>query len=244
MHSDLYATVDLLNYEIYASILARLITSGLSKPPFNISIIAPWGKGKTTLMRFIQNKINSKALLSTIKEHPVSSIPTLLSWIRGPGDLFTDFKKLEYPVVWFNAWKFQKSEQVWAGLADEIIKQLVTQLDRVDQEKFWLKLNLKRVDRDKLKRELVFKLLQKFLIPFLYIALGTTIFLAFNYINWNVFLNGSILKAIWAFKSIPLVAGISAAVIKIRPDLKKPPEFDVDAGTGDQIKFILKIPER
>jgi hypothetical protein len=117
MHSDVYAKIDLLNYESYATVIARMVTSGLSKPPLNISIMAPWGKGKTTLMRFIAQKISQTqaekkrfAAESTsgaaIKEWPKVSVWNLFRWLGKKGeDLFTP-NKLSYPVIWFNAGRF------------------------------------------------------------------------------------------------------------------------------------------
>lgn len=233
MHSDLYATVDLLNYETYAAIIARLITSDLSKPPFNISILAPWGKGKTTLMRFIQNKINPKISDLAIKEKPVSSIMTLMSWLKTPDKILSDLKKLDHPVIWFNAWKFQKSEQVWSGLADEVIRQLSTQLSSVDQERFWFKLNLKRIDRDKIKRELLFKSIQKLLIPLLYAFFGLFLSWVLDQLPWRPYLNSFFRTYPVLISGIPLFVGIFVSTKQVFSKWQKPPE--IDAG-----KFVLQ----
>lgn len=234
MHSDQYAAVDLLNYETYASIIARLITSNLSKPPFNICIMAPWGKGKTSLMHFILKKIHpEEPARLVIKERPVSSIQTLLQWLNSPDKLFDSFKKLDYPVIWFNAWKFQKSEQIWAGLADEIIRQLSAQLDTIDRERFWLKLNLKRIDRDKLKRQLIFELIGKFILPLLYTITGLGLSWLFTHIPWSHIFTISSAVAPGLINCLPALLGFWMAGAKIIRDLKKPPELEVG-------KFVLQ----
>ena len=234
MHSDLYASVDLLNYDTYASIIARLITSNLSKPPFNISIMAPWGKGKTSLMRFIQKKIHAEdPVRKVIKERPISSIQTLLHWVNSTETLFDSFKKLDYPVIWFNAWKFQKSEQVWAGLADEIVRQLSLQLDSVDRERFWLKLNIKRIDRDRLKNELLFKLIGKFILPLIYAIVGLGFSWQFTHIPWERILAISSPVLPGLINSLPITLGIVVAVRKIFKDYNKPPELEIG-------KFVLQ----
>ncbi|QFU89325.1 P-loop NTPase fold protein [Amycolatopsis sp. YIM 10] len=51
------------------------------------------------------------------------------------------------PTVWFNPWMYQTGEQVWAGLAHEIINQVTQRLPLIDRERFWLALNLSRLDR-------------------------------------------------------------------------------------------------
>jgi hypothetical protein len=51
---------------------------------------------------------------------------------------------------WFNAWNYENSDQIWAGLIDTIIRQYVTRLDTSqEQEEFWLRLHLKRNGAEK-----------------------------------------------------------------------------------------------
>jgi hypothetical protein len=53
--------------------------------------------------------------------------------------------------VWFNAWKYQTSEQIWAGLAHCIISQVTARMSALDRELFWLKLHASRVDANQLR---------------------------------------------------------------------------------------------
>lgn len=201
--ADRYATIDLLNFDLYAKAIAAFINHKNTVPPLTIGIFAPWGKGKTTLMHFVEEKLieyrqnNSdkqgsaptiEAVTTSNKlkiwlgrasklfqkskpresgDHPVEPITTyrkLKTWLGRASKQFQKSKTLEYPTVWFNPWKFQKPEEVWAGFAHEIIKQLVQQLDSDDtRNEFWLRLNLKRIDQDKLKREILIKIFNKFI---------------------------------------------------------------------------------
>lgn len=234
MYSDLYATTDLLNYETYASIIARLITSNLSKPPFNVSILAPWGKGKTTLMRFIEKKISIKNTdEKTLKERPISTLNTLQNWAKNTDSLFNDFKKLDHPTIWFNAWKFQKNEQVWAGLADEILKQLAEQLTPVNREKFWFKLNIKRIDRDKLKRDLFFKLIQKCLLPLTYGIVGFLISWWVKSVDITPYLHPFLKNFSGLLNTLPFLGGLILAIKKIVSGFKEPAELEIG-------KFVLQ----
>jgi hypothetical protein len=54
--------------------------------------------------------------------------------------------------VWFNPWTYQNHEQVWAGLAHAIITQVTDRLEPGDRERFWLRLNLARLDRLAVRR--------------------------------------------------------------------------------------------
>ena len=85
------------------------------------------------------------------------------------------------PTVWFNAWMYQSGEQIWAGLAHEIISQLTSRLASGDQQRFWLKLNLARLDREAIRRR-GYRILIERLLPmafgFVGVLLGAFIFLA------------------------------------------------------------------
>ena len=56
------------------------------------------------------------------------------------------------PTVWFNPWMYQSGEQVWAGLAHEIIDQVTQRMSRLEREQFWLHLNRSRVDEQAVRR--------------------------------------------------------------------------------------------
>jgi len=58
------------------------------------------------------------------------------------------------PTVWFNPWMYQTGDQVWAGLAYEIIRQVTERMTRGEREHFWLHLNLRRVDEQAVRRRI------------------------------------------------------------------------------------------
>lgn len=60
LHSDTWSTEDLLGYDHYARVISQIIQSEDSTPPLTIAIIAPWGHGKTTLMRYTKEQIEGK----------------------------------------------------------------------------------------------------------------------------------------------------------------------------------------
>ena len=159
LHSDLWATEDVLGFSLYAKAIVEFIDQEQTKPPLTVAILAPWGRGKTTLMRQVRAELGIKGQTSTPPSPPPppatpkTTYGMLRDWLRGAVDLKP--AQLAYPTVWFNAWKFQSSEQVWAGLAHEIISQLVAQLPTaLDREKFWLTLQLRRLDTSAVLRDL------------------------------------------------------------------------------------------
>jgi hypothetical protein len=56
--------------------------------------------------------------------------------------------------VWFNAWKYESANQVWAGLVDAILRQVPMRLSRKERELFWVRLNLSRVDGARVRQSL------------------------------------------------------------------------------------------
>lgn len=98
-------------------------------------------------------------------------------WIQIKGNkdrrnFFGKLQKLSYPTVWFNAWKFQSSEQVWAGLGYCIIDQVVKQLpDAAQRERFWLELQIERLDYQAIRQDMHTMLLEQFLPKFAYTAI-------------------------------------------------------------------------
>ena len=59
---------------------------------------------------------------------------------------------------------YQSGEQIWAGFAYEIITQVTRRLPLGDRERFWLRLNLARLDREVVRRR-AYRLLLERLVP-------------------------------------------------------------------------------
>ena len=85
------------------------------------------------------------------------------------------------PTIWFNPWVCETEEQVWAGLANAIITQITERMTIIDRERFWLALNLSRIDaaaiRSRITRILISRLvpLSFILIALLVLSLGALI---------------------------------------------------------------------
>ncbi|MEO7044465.1 MAG: P-loop NTPase fold protein, partial [Ferruginibacter sp.] len=198
--SDQSTDNDLLGFSVYSAAIAELIKtnileqdntpqhSDVVKPTdtkagktFNIGIIAPWGHGKTTLMKHVQNELDPEY------KHSDEEIETKIKLDdKNTGSKNTTYKQAKkyidgeewgnkkidnnFPSVWFNAWRYQSSEQIWAGLGHAIITQLSSRLTGLEMEKFWFKLQLRRVDTMRMRKEFYSDMIKK-LIPWL-IATG------------------------------------------------------------------------
>ncbi len=173
LSNDVWAEKDKLGYECYAKVISEMIKEECSQtlPPLTIALLAPWGQGKTTLMRYIERNLKEARLKasntktderkikskSTLKK---TSIEDVLGWLK---ELPLPPTKLSYPTIWFNPWKHQNCEQIWAGMAQSIITQIVEYLPEEEQEKFWFRLNLKRIDIAALKSKIFKNIITSFI---------------------------------------------------------------------------------
>lgn len=205
---DFWTTEDHLSYRPYADAITAFIRHPDTQPPLTIAVKAPWGAGKTSLMRMIQHSLDPRAgdsrgrirltadarqrlgLLRRIRRRPrspgsdmpVTNYELLRQAVREPEPAPAperleplraepDPETVPPPAgwratVWFNPWMYQNGEQVWAGLAHEIINQISSRLAVGDRERFWLRLNLARVDRHAVRRR-CHRLLFERLLPLL-----------------------------------------------------------------------------
>jgi KAP family P-loop domain/Caspase domain len=215
--NDYWTVGDQLDYEPYAIAISEFIRHGETTPPLTIGIKAPWGAGKTSLMRMVQDRLdpprqstdyavgNERRQQVTLTaaswrlivgrsrrqrpapppghRHKITNwtiIRKLRRQERGPipgndplsADPSSEAESLKIeppppgwrPTVWFSPWMYQSGEQIWAGLAYEIISQLTERMRPGEREGFWLELNLRRVDGDTLRRRVHRALLER-LIP-------------------------------------------------------------------------------
>ena len=152
MH-DRASHLDQMGFGQYAIAIAEFLISDDTHGPISISIQAPWGAGKSSLMRQIQHQLDPQA-----GAVPVPGMLTTRDVLR-----FLDRKAVPPPTrnaeskrwtVWFNAWKYESSEQVWAGLVDAIVSQVSDRLGPVEREIFLLRLNLSRIDDGVVRRKI------------------------------------------------------------------------------------------
>ena len=67
---DYWTTEDKLGYAPYADAVAAFIRHRATLPPLTIGIKAPWGAGKTSLMRMVQNRLDPPAMEWRCRKHP------------------------------------------------------------------------------------------------------------------------------------------------------------------------------
>jgi TIR domain/KAP family P-loop domain len=174
VHRDRWTVEDRLDYALYAKAIAEFISHRDAKPPMVISVQGPWGQGKTSLMRMIQRNLDpghpdlvkADGASTPAPHHDEHASELTFGELRDALDgkgTDPDTKPRQIRSVWFNAWKYQSSEQIWAGLAHAILAQLPARLEPRDRELFWLRLQLRRIDPGAVREDIHKAALEKFL---------------------------------------------------------------------------------
>jgi phospholipase C len=119
---------------------------------------APGTDGRSEPSRVSNREVLKKA---SQPAHPGAAADKSLATDPPPGE--EDIHAWR-PTVWFNPWMYQSGEQIWAGFVYEIITQVTRRLPLGDRERFWLRLNLARLDREVVRRR-AYRLLLERLVP-------------------------------------------------------------------------------
>jgi hypothetical protein len=168
VHADQWTVHDRLDYALYAKAIAEFIQHPDATPPMVISVQGPWGQGKTSLMRMVQRHLDpghpDLKTTKAVRDEPPTELTfgelesSLAGQLTSPTDQPGGIR-----TVWFNAWKYQSSEQIWAGLAHSILSQLPARLLPKERELFWLRLQLRRIDPSAVRRDIYRATLERFL---------------------------------------------------------------------------------
>lgn len=197
---DYWTADDTLGYSPYADAIAAFVRHRGTRPPLTIGVTAPWGAGKTSLMRMVQERLDPRADRERWTPAQLRLTAEARKLLRARTDRLTNSELLHRtaeppieadardldveppqtadswrPTVWFNPWMYQNGEQIWAGLAYEIITQVTGRLTTADRERFWLALNLRRIDRQVLRRRIYRQLVDRFLPWLLWLALAVVL---------------------------------------------------------------------
>jgi hypothetical protein len=151
--NDVAGIEDRLDYDKYAEAFKDFLVDEATLPPLSISIQAPWGAGKSSLMQQIRQKLDPKEDRERRKGEPYGikhrlELRDVLAFLDGKHevDIYPLTEANRRWTIWFNAWKYDSSEQVWAGLVDAIVTQVSDRLLTGDRELFLLRLQLARID--------------------------------------------------------------------------------------------------
>ena len=174
---DSWTTDDTLGHFYYSYAIYRFLTNSETKSPLAVSIQAPWGGGKTSLMRMIQEQLDPNALeridqtkVTAASDNRNASVKRILDELKAAARSSASDLPISTPTqpsippigdqgqkrvtIWFNAWKYENTAQVWAGLADCIVQEIGGRMGPVEREIFWFKLQFRRLDARKIRHRI------------------------------------------------------------------------------------------
>jgi putative methionine-R-sulfoxide reductase with GAF domain len=118
---------DQLGFTDYAAAFAHLIMNPEVEPPLTIGIYGTWGTGKTFL-------------LNEIKKH------IAMQWKQRVNPTRKN-KKLRPLIVHFNAWTYNGSDMLWAGLVEQLFRAIERRMGRVGKQLFTVRRNFRKQRR-------------------------------------------------------------------------------------------------
>lgn len=241
--SDAWTARDDLEYELYAATIAAFIVDDRTRAPLTIGIKAPWGGGKTSLMRMIRRRLDpatepTDASAGTSEKH--LKVNELLRDTRGRTSEQAA-QKLERDcqiegasrtTIWFNAWKYQSSEQLWAGLAHAIVSQLEQRMTVIKRERFWASLHVRRLHPGAIRRGIYRTLVTRLLPWAITAAVGGIVAAA-----------GAFIPGV-AVSGVALVGAVGRWLRFLREDVAATsPELVRDPGYEGKLGFLHLVDE-
>jgi len=181
---DSFAKTDLLGRGSFVDVVVELLHGRpddfdeSDSGPTVISVEGPWGSGKSTLMALVKTELDEIYERSVGSEsgsgqpgwaaksgrHRFPFTVCVADWIMRRMNPVMPKPAAEHDLgsgaipitVWFNPWAYQSLEQVWAGLAREIISSSCGALypEANQAERYWFAKNVKRLDRRAIRRQL------------------------------------------------------------------------------------------
>ena len=238
--TDTWTDSDQLEHALYADAIAEFIRDEKTKAPLTIGIKAPWGAGKTSLMRMIRRRLDPEA--PERPSPPTTEQQRLTIWeflrktrAKTPDEASKELepKELEpeverrFTTIWFNAWKYQSSEQLWAGLAHAILSQVGARLRPLERDKLWASIQVRRLPLTELRRGFYRYVLLGTLPYLLVVPLVALGVLVVWLIEPDLLGGASVLGAIGAAATAGtgIVSSVRDEVTKAAPTLVEEPDY-------------------
>ena len=205
--SDIWTVNDTLGYRSFAEAVAEFIRHRETHPPLTIGIRAPWGAGKTSVMHMIRDALDPAAEdgqarqpITVVCDEDAEGGPLRVGTIlriakrrTRPAHFRAKLGASQRITVWFNPWMYQTGEQIWAGLAKEIITQVTERMDAGHREAFWLEMSLRRLDRETIRRAVYRVLLRRLVLVSEFLATAILAAIALSLASASQLLSSAVL---------------------------------------------------
>ena len=150
--SDSPSDQDQIGFSPYVRAVYRFLTSKETKAPLTMSIEGRWGSGKSSFMLQLASKLRANERPPAESPAGKTEPPALTFWVRlrtWASSVFSLYPPAIYDrhyTIWFNAWRFDKDESLWASFALVLIQQLNKQVPTWQRLKANAGLTLRRFD--------------------------------------------------------------------------------------------------
>jgi WD40 repeat protein len=175
---DQPADADLLARTALTNTLVAALTSPETVPPVVVGVHAPWGQGKSSVLRQLRAEIDptvrdedappevveTHRLVTRDGSRLVTDVTPTWAWRRlqeraGETELpYTMVPAAGQPAAitaWFNPWMYEERSQIWAGLTNEILTAITRRLPQEERHRLYIDLNLKRSDAGSLRKQIL-----------------------------------------------------------------------------------------
>ncbi|XP_077866181.1 NTPase KAP family P-loop domain-containing protein 1-like [Saccoglossus kowalevskii] len=128
LQNDRDFTADAIDHEFYAKGLANALYSSQLQTPLTIGIFAPWGSGKTFLLKMLTNRLKKmneeyhkrSAKKDTFWSNLILFLRILFYYPPSP-ILFEKTDVVDFVYVDFRAWEYAGSDNLWAGIVTKLV---------------------------------------------------------------------------------------------------------------------------
>jgi WD40 repeat protein len=180
--SDRPSAADTLGRRAMVDALQDFLTDPETAPPIVVGVHGPWGYGKTSVLTQLRARLDPdqpdvgwteprRPTHALVWDDPQdrSRLTAWEAWRRFERRkaAMTDrlgcrLKELDLDrprertriSVWFSPWMYPTREELWAGLARELLTSITHRLPPEDREKLWFDLNLRRTDPEVMRRRI------------------------------------------------------------------------------------------
>lgn len=196
LKNDQASNEDHLGHEPIVRALDEFLRADGTRPPLVIGIDAPWGAGKSSVMRMLRDRLQEDAEYNV--EEGLAKAAAPLDWKDATNltkeaakeqteiDEASDKppRKRNFETVYFNAWRHGDGERLTANLVNTVIESISAQKG----EAFWLRLNLNRFDLQEIKLQFFLKFVAKSVSTLIGLAFFATVasfgFVQFGFDVW------------------------------------------------------------
>lgn len=113
--SDTFAEIDKLGFEPYVDAVCAFLTDRYTTPPLTMSVEGEWGSGKSSFMRQMRRRLERKGASGRVERTAQRMAPVASNGLE---------KQPRNLTFWFNAWRHDKQDQMWAAFALFLAREL------------------------------------------------------------------------------------------------------------------------